>query len=219
MLRSLKASYHSKRPNTTFPSQPNTPPLTQPLYPPAFQPPPATTETISSLQAALATRAAAPTQPGPSNVHLAPLSGTIPTMPDRSSSLLRQLVNSLILMNCCMQLKWTVGMSQHSVYGWARVNTWPYPGSQRKHLNGSGTSCLPLHFMCLPAPPGADMLAYLYVIASAHQEFHFAACMANEVVFMANEVVFRKKAANFRLSSWGHIDPLVYSKAFTGSSR
>ena len=46
-----------------------------------FQPPAATTETISCLQAALATRAAAPTQPGPSNIYLAPLSGTIPTIP------------------------------------------------------------------------------------------------------------------------------------------
>ena len=47
----------------------------------AFQPPAATTETTSSLQAALATHAAAPTQPGPSNIYLAPLSGTIPTIP------------------------------------------------------------------------------------------------------------------------------------------
>ena len=41
---------------------------------------------------------------------------------------------------------------------------------------------------------GPDMLAYLHVIASAHEEFHFAACMAYDVVF-------RKKAANFRLST------------------
>ena len=59
---------------------------------------------------------------------------------------------------------------------------------------------------------GPDMLAYLHVIASAHQEFHFAACMAYDVAF-------RKKAANFRLSSWGHIDPQIYSKAFTGASK
>ena len=38
----------------------------------AYQPPAATTETISSLQAALATRAATPTQPGSSSIHLAP---------------------------------------------------------------------------------------------------------------------------------------------------
>ena len=54
---------------------------------------------------------------------------------------------------------------------------------------------------------GPDMIAYLYVIASAHQEFYFA-------VF-----AFRKKAANFRLSSRGHIDPQIYSKAFTDSSK
>ena len=59
---------------------------------------------------------------------------------------------------------------------------------------------------------GPDMLAYLYVIASAHEEFQFAACMAYEVAF-------RKKAANFRRSSWGHIDPQIYSKAFTGTTK
>ena len=36
------------------------------------------------------------------------------------------------------------------------------------------------------------MLAYLYVIASAHEEFQFAACMAYDVAF-------RKKAANFMM--------------------
>lgn len=51
---------------------------------------------------------------------------------------------------------------------------------------------------------GPDMLAYLHVIASAHEEFHFAVCMAYDVAF-------RKKAANFILSSWGHIDPQIYS--------
>ena len=35
---------------------------------------------------------------------------------------------------------------------------------------------------------GPDMLAYLYVIASAHEEFQFAACMTYDVAF-------RKKAA------------------------
>ena len=35
---------------------------------------------------------------------------------------------------------------------------------------------------------GADVLVYLYVIASAREEFQFAACMAYDVAF-------RKKAA------------------------
>ena len=52
-----------------------------------------------------------------------------------------------------------------------------------------------------------DMLAYLHVIASAQEEFQFAACMAYDVAF-------RKKAGNFRLSAWGYIDPQIYSKAF-----
>ena len=56
------------------------------------------------------------------------------------------------------------------------------------------------------------MLAYLHVIASEHEEFQFTACMAYNVAF-------RKMAANFRLSSWGHIDSQVYSKVFTGASK
>ena len=56
------------------------------------------------------------------------------------------------------------------------------------------------------------MLAYLYVTASAHEEFQFAVCMAYDVAF-------RKKAANFRRSSWGHIDPQIYSKAFTSTTK
>ena len=56
------------------------------------------------------------------------------------------------------------------------------------------------------------MLAYLHVIASAQEEFQFAACMAYDVAF-------RKKADNFRLSAWGYIDPQIYFKAFTGARK
>ncbi len=56
---------------------------------------------------------------------------------------------------------------------------------------------------------GPDMLGYLYNIAFARQEFSLTACLAYDVAF-------RKKAAQLRLPSWGHIDPQLYSKAFTG---
>ena len=59
---------------------------------------------------------------------------------------------------------------------------------------------------------GPDMLAYLHVIASEHEEFQFAACMAYNVAFT-------KMAANFRLSSWGHIDPQVFSKHLPALAR
>jgi len=47
---------------------------------------------------------------------------------------------------------------------------------------------------------GTDKLSYLYIMALAHHEFHFAACLAYDIAF-------GKKAVNFQLSSWGHIDP------------
>ena len=52
--------------------------------------------------------------------------------------------------------------------------------------------------------PASGMLSYLYIIASSYQEFHFTACLAHNVAF-------RRKATNFRLSSWDHIDSQSYS--------
>jgi len=72
-----------------------------------------------------------------------------------------------------------------------------------------------LHYttLCAYQPQrGTDMLSYLYIMAAANQEFHFAACLAYDIAF-------RKKAANSWLSSWGHIDPQIYSKAFTGAGK
>ena len=76
----------------------------------------------SPVQTALAICAVVPTQPTPSSIHLAPLRA--PSLQSQlSSSQLLQLVSSL---NFCMQLKWTVGRSQHSVYRLMRAKTWPY---------------------------------------------------------------------------------------------
>ena len=57
-----------------------------------------------------------------------------------------------------------------------------------------------------------DLMAYLYIIASCHAEYNFPACMAYDVAF-------RRKAARFHLASRGKIDPQLYTKAFTGSSK
>ena len=183
----------------------------------AYQPPAATTETISSLQAALATRAAAPTQPGPSSIHLAPLSGTIPTIPAKfiTAAAAGEFVDFNELLHAievdsgeepalCIQ----VGEGQQLAL----------PRKPKKKVISSFSEwvrCFSVYAstLCAYQPlRGPDMLAYLHVIASAHEEFQFAACMAYDVAF-------RKKAANFRLSSWGHIDPQIYSKAFTGASK
>ena len=57
-----------------------------------------------------------------------------------------------------------------------------------------------------------DLFAYMYIIATCHAEYTFSACMAYDVAF-------RRKAARFRLTSWGQIDPQLYTKAFTGSGK
>ena len=44
------------------------------------------------------------------------------------------------------------------------------------------------------------------------QVFALSACLAYDVAF-------RRKAHRFRLASWGHIDPELYAKAFTGPGR
>ena len=49
-----------------------------------------------------------------------------------------------------------------------------------------------------------DLMAYLYLIATCHAEYNLSACMAYDVAF-------RRKAARFRLASWGEIDPQLYT--------
>ena len=56
------------------------------------------------------------------------------------------------------------------------------------------------------------MMAYLYLLATAQQEFSLPACLAYDVAF-------RKKAARFRLTAWGQLDPQLYAKAFTGTGK
>ena len=56
------------------------------------------------------------------------------------------------------------------------------------------------------------MLGYLYIIASAQQEFSLSSCLAYDVAF-------RKKAAQLHLPSWGIIDPQTYARAFTGVNK
>ena len=124
-------------------------------------------------------------------------------------------------MNYCIQLKWTAGRSQHCAHRWEKANIWPHlPRKPKKKVISTLSewvrcSSVYASTLCAYQPhrgPDTGMLAYLYVIASVHEEFQFAVCMAYDVAF-------RKKAANFRLSSWGHIDPQIYSKAFTGATK
>ena len=59
---------------------------------------------------------------------------------------------------------------------------------------------------------GPDMLGYLFIIASSLKEFSLP-------MVLAYDIAFRHKAALLKLSAWGHIDPLLYSRAFTGPGK
>ena len=59
---------------------------------------------------------------------------------------------------------------------------------------------------------GPAMLDYLFVIASSLQEFSLLAVLVHNVAS-------RHKAALLKLSLWGQIDPLLYSRAFTGPGK
>ena len=63
--------------------------------------------------------------------------------------------------------------------------------------------------LCAHQPArGPDMLGYLFIIASSLKEFSLPAVLAYDIAFC-------RRAALLKLSAWGHIDPLLYSRAFT----
>ena len=59
---------------------------------------------------------------------------------------------------------------------------------------------------------GPDLIAYLHIIATCNMEYNFTACLAYDTAF-------RKKAARFHLPTWGQIDPQLYARAFTGAGK
>ena len=64
--------------------------------------------------------------------------------------------------------------------------------------------------LCAHQPArGPDMLGYLFVIATSLQEFSLPAVLAYDIAF-------RRRAALLKLSAWGHIDPLLYSRGQLG---
>ena len=77
------------------------------------------------------------------------------------------------------------------------------------------TKCFMVHAntLCAHQPArGPDMLGYLFITASSLQEFSLPAVLAYDIAFS-------RKAALIKLSAWGHIDPLLYSRAFTGPGK
>jgi len=103
-----------------------------------------------------------------------------------------------------MLLRWTVGRSQPCVYRYQHLPLYRKPNKKVITTFAQWVMCLPVYPTTLCAYQTPDMLSYLYIIASSYQEFHFTACLAHNVAF-------RRKATNFRLTSWDHIDPQSYS--------
>ena len=182
-----------------------------------YQPPTAPVQTISALQTALAARTQFSSLPAPANLQFAPVSGTIPTIPAKftTAAATGEFIDFNELLHAidadsgeepalCIQ----VAEGQHLTL----------PKKPKKRTISAfpeWVRCFTVYSstLCAHQPHrGPDMLAYLYIISYAQQEFSFSACLAYDVAF-------RKKAAKFKLPSWGHIDPQLYAKAFTGASK
>ena len=86
-------------------------------------------------------------------------------------------------------------------------------GSARSPRSRCGPFTVYANTLCAHQPArGPDMLGYLFIIASSLKEFSLPAVLAYDIAF-------HRKAALLKLSAWGHIDPLLYSRAFTGPGK
>ena len=52
---------------------------------------------------------------------------------------------------------------------------------------------------------GPDMLGYLFIIASGLHEYSLPAVLSYDLAF-------RRKAAQYKVTTWGQIDPQLYTK-------
>ncbi len=154
-------------------------------------------------------------QPPP--IQLAPLGGTIPAIPAKFSS--QAAAGEFVDFNELLHAIDSDSGDEPPVYielGEGQQLTLPKrPRKRQVATFGQWAKCFAVYAatLCAHQPTrGPDMMSYLYVIASAQQEFPFSACLAYDVAF-------RKKAARFRLTSWGQLDPQLYSRAFTGAHR
>ena len=154
---------------------------------------------MSTLQAVLAAHMAAASQPGPSSPLFSPLSGTIPAIPTKfiRAAATGEFVDFNELLHAievdsgeepalCIQ----VAEGQH-------LSLPRKPKKKVINTFAEWVKCFAVYATTLcayQAQRGTDMLSYLYIMAAANQEFHFATCLAYDIAF-------RKKAANFRLSS------------------
>ncbi len=183
---------------------------------PLYQPPTASRQEIQTLQAALHPT---PTQPLPvaPNIHLAPQGSYLPTIPPKfvAAAAAGEFVDFSELLHA-LQVDSGEEPALFIQVGEGQQLSLPRK-PKKKAINtlGDWVRCFAVYastLVCYQPTRGPDMMAYLHLIASTHQEFSFSACMAYDVAF-------RKKAAQLRLTSWGHVDPQLYSRAFTGAGK
>ena len=169
---------------------------------------------VPSVQAALtAPSSSLATPPLP---QLAPFSGSIPpSLPSLPQQ--QQEVSSLTLMICCML--WRYGWEEPPIS--LQVGDGQHlevPRKPRKRPITTFTEwvrCYSVychHLLAHQPMRSADLMGYLYIIATCQAEYNFASCLAYDIAFS-------KKAAQLKLTSWGQFDPQFYTKAFTGAGK
>ena len=153
-------------------------------------------------------QAAATCLPGPSSPQFAPLRITIPSIPAKftAAAAAGELLHAIDAEGGEEPpLVVSVGKGQHL----------SLPRCHKRRVVstfGEWSRCFAVYAstLCAYQPlRGPDMLAYLYLLAAAQQEFNLPACLAYDVAF-------RRKAGRFHLSTLGQLDPQLYAKAFTG---
>ena len=175
-------------------------PPTQPFVPPPTQTP-----------------ATVPLPTYPTLPQMAPYSGSIPTIPARFATAATS--GEFVDFNELLHVLESEGTEETPVQiELGEDNRLTLPRKPKKRQVSSfieWARCFAVyaHYLSSHQPQrSTDLMAYLYVIATCHAEYNFSACMAYDVAF-------RRKAARFRLASWGQIDPQLYTKAFTGSGK
>ena len=179
-----------------------------------YQPPAAPAETVTALQASLAARAVAPGLAGTSSPHFASLSGNIPSIPSKymAAAAAGEFVDFNELLHAIdaeggeePPLLLQVVEGQH-------LSLPTRPKRRVVSTFGEWVRCFSVYAstLCAYQPlHGPDMLAYMFLMASAQQEFSFPACLAYDVAF-------RRKVGKFRPStgaSWTHSSTLRPSLA------
>ena len=152
--------------------------------------------------------------PGSHTFHLAPLNTSIPPLPTRfaTAAAVGEFVDFNELLYCI-----ELGSGEEPRVR-AQLGEDQQLALSRKPKKCSfeeWVKCFTVYSnnLCAHNPSrGPDMLGYLFVIANSLQEFSLPAVLAYNVAF-------RRKAALLKLATWGQIDPLLYSRAFTGPGK